>query len=74
MTVDTHPHNKQARVLAIKLMREGIITTAEAARLGNVSRSAANQWALNAGLDPVLARWRYVSRVWKRKRKEANDE
>ena len=56
------PH--PSREKAVRLLKSGRITFAEAAELCGVSRQAVRFWCLVAGVDAVKARQRFLRRLW----------
>jgi len=49
----------------VRLFKLGHLTISEAAELAGVSRQAARAWALDAGINPLRTRERYLRRLWR---------
>jgi DNA invertase Pin-like site-specific DNA recombinase len=56
----------EARRAAIKLMRQGVITTAEAARLAGVSRQVVYAWCKRARIVRDQSRHARITKAWRK--------
>lgn len=52
------------QIHALKLLRRGLITHAEAAGQIDTSRQAIRQMCERAGIDAIMARYRYVQKLF----------
>jgi predicted HTH domain antitoxin len=59
MTIDDTTREK-----ALKLLRRGMITQAEAAELTGMSRQLVHHWVKRDGIDIEKARRAYLKRLW----------
>lgn len=55
---------KEVRRAALAMMRTGMATIAEVARLAGVSRQLAHYWADAAEIDPAKSRAAWLARQW----------
>ena len=62
---DARSYNLPARSTAVRLFKLGHLTISEAAELAGVSRQAVRAWALDAGINPLRTRERYLRRLWR---------
>ena len=49
---------------AIELLRSGLATQSEVAKLAGVSRQLVRKWVIAAGINPKRARWDWLVRAW----------
>lgn len=58
------------RQRALKLLRNGLITHAEAANYLDISRQSARMMCVRAGVDAVMARHYHLERLFQREKKK----
>jgi hypothetical protein len=56
------------RARALELLREGMITHAEAAEILHITRQGVRAMCVTAGIDAVVARHRYLRRLFDREK------
>jgi hypothetical protein len=56
-------HGIEMKEKLLRLLKRGLLTQTEAARLGNTSRQRVFQWARQDGINPVEARKQYLKRL-----------
>lgn len=61
------------RKLALKLLRDGLITHAEAANYLDITRQSARMMCVRAGVDAVMARHYHLERLFQREKKKPID-
>ena len=49
---------------AIELLRSGLATQSEVAKLAGVSRQLVRKWVITAGIKPTAARREWLARAW----------
>lgn len=54
------------REAALKMLRRGIATQSDVARLARVDRQLVRYWARQAGIDPTKIRRRLLATIWRR--------
>lgn len=59
------PQPTTARDRAITLLRRGLVTQAEAARLAGVTRQHVEYWCRVAAIDPLEARALLIAALWR---------
>ncbi len=55
----------ETRKRAEAIIRKGMASYVELAKLASVSRQAMRQLAVRAGIDPVKARENYLTKIWR---------
>lgn len=58
--------NATTKAVALELLRDGLATQAEVAKLLDISRQSLAYWVKIEGLNPVEARQAWLQRAWKR--------
>ena len=53
------------KAVALELLRDGLATQAEVAKLLDISRQSLAYWVKIEGLNPVEARQAWLQRAWK---------
>jgi len=49
---------------AIELLRSGLATQSEVAKLAGVSRQLVRKWVIAEDIDPKRVRWEWLMRAW----------
>ena len=49
---------------AIELLKSGLATQSEVAKLSGVSRQLVRKWVIAAGINPTAARREWLERAW----------
>ena len=60
----THDGSKE-QAAALALLRKGLVTQSEAAKLVGASKQLVRHWCLRRGIDTAAARETYLRRVWR---------